>query len=65
MGDMRNVALPEELCSTAEKRFAHRFGSLEELLTATLQQLVRDDALRMDENEQQIIEARLKGLGYI
>jgi hypothetical protein len=38
---------------------------LEELLTATLNELLRDDALRMDEQEQQIIEARLKALGYV
>jgi len=61
----RSVALPEELCSAAEQKFAHRFGGLEELLTAALEELVRDDALKMDEKEEKIIEERLKGLGYI
>jgi hypothetical protein len=65
MDGKRSVALPEELCLTVEKKFAHRFGGLEELLTAALEELGRDDALKMDEKEQQIIEERLKGLGYI
>ena len=65
MDPLRTVALPEDLCCTIEKKFAHRFAGLDELLAAVLQDLVRDDALQMDEKEQQIIEDRLKGLGYI
>jgi len=65
MDAVRTVVLREDLCSAAERRFAHRFGGFEELLTAALEELVRDDALQMDEKEQQIIEERLKGLGYI
>lgn len=65
MDDMRQIILPEELCRAAEEKFSHRFGTLEELLIATLNELLRDDALRMDEQEQQIIEARLKALGYV
>lgn len=61
----RKLALPEELCSAAEQKFAHRFGGLEELLTAVLSEIVRDDALKMDQQEQRVIEERLKGLGYI
>jgi Arc/MetJ-type ribon-helix-helix transcriptional regulator len=65
MDEMRNIALPEQLCRAAEERFSHRFGSLEEFLTAALNELLRDDALRMDEREQQIVEERLKALGYV
>ncbi len=65
MDRVRSVALPENLCGAAEQKFARRFGSLDELLTAALEELVRDDAVKMDEKEQQIIEERLKGLGYI
>lgn len=65
MDAVRTVVLREDLCNAAAQRFAHRFGGLEELLTAVLEELVRDDALQMDEKEQQIIEERLKGLGYI
>jgi hypothetical protein len=65
MDGKRTIALPEDLCNAAEQKFAHRFGGLEELLTAVLVELGREDALKMDEKEQQIIEERLKGLGYI
>jgi hypothetical protein len=30
-----------------------------------LKELVRDDGVRLDQKEQEIIEERLKGLGYI
>jgi Arc/MetJ-type ribon-helix-helix transcriptional regulator len=65
MDEMRNIALPEQLCRAAEERFSHRFGSLEEFLKAALNELLRDDTLRMDEREQQIVEERLKALGYV
>jgi hypothetical protein len=65
MNETRKVILPEQLCRVAEEKFSHRFGSLEEFLTTVLSELLRDDALRMDEQEQQIIEARLKALGYV
>jgi hypothetical protein len=65
MNEIRKIALPEPLCRAAEEKFSQRFGTLEELLTATLNELLRDDALRMDQHEQQIIEARLKALGYV
>jgi hypothetical protein len=62
---MRTVNLPVELCSQAEKKFGQRFGTLEQLLEYVLLELVRDDAFRADENEQRIIEQRLKDLGYL
>jgi hypothetical protein len=65
MNEMRQLALPEELCRSAEERFSHRFATVEELLTAALNELLRDEAQQMDEHEQQIIEARLKALGYV
>jgi hypothetical protein len=63
--DVREVRLPAELCNDAERRFAARFGSLEELLVHVLQELLRDKAAQMDEGERQVIEQRLKDLGYI
>jgi hypothetical protein len=65
MSEMRKIILPEELCRAAELKFSQRFDTLEELLTATLNELLRDDAVRMDEQEQQIVEARLRALGYV
>ena len=65
MTETRRIVLPEELCRAAEAKFSHRFGSLEEFLTAAMNKLLCDDARRMDEREQEIIEARLKALGYV
>ena len=63
--NVRQVRLPAELCRQAEARYAARHGSLEQFLIHVLQELVRDDAAQMDLAEQQIIEARLRDLGYV
>ncbi len=63
--DVREVRLPAELCTDAERRFAARFGSLEDLLVFVLRELLRDGAVQMDQAEQRVIEQRLKDLGYI
>jgi hypothetical protein len=62
---MRTINLPAELCSRAEKKFAPRFSTLEQLLEYVLRELVRDDAAQTDEREQRMIEQRLKDLGYL
>jgi hypothetical protein len=63
--EMRDVRLPADLCDDAERRFAGRFGSLEEFLIFVLRELLRDQAAQMDQAEQRVIEQRLKDLGYI
>ena len=65
MDALRNVSLPEELCRSAEEKFSQRFESVDALLAAILEQLVRNDASNMDERELEIIEQRLRGLGYV
>jgi Arc/MetJ-type ribon-helix-helix transcriptional regulator len=61
----RNIAVPEELCRRAEEKFADRFSSTDELIVFLLRELLRNDALKMDEQEQKMIEERLRGLGYV
>ena len=61
----REIHLPAALCTAVERKFGQRFGSLEETVSAILSRLLLDDAMIMDAREQQIIEERLKGLGYI
>jgi hypothetical protein len=65
MTAMREIRLPAELCDQAEKKFSGRFGSVEDLLTSVLQELLRDNASQADEAEQKIVEDRLRDLGYI
>lgn len=63
--DMRQLQLPSHLCKAAEEKYGNRFGTLEQFLIHVLEQLLRDDARKMDQEEQRIIEERLKDLGYI
>ncbi|HEY4905394.1 MAG TPA: hypothetical protein VIH89_18090 [Candidatus Sulfotelmatobacter sp.] len=65
MSEMREVRLPVDLCASAEKKFKGRFGTLEELLTFVLQELLREDSSQADQAEQKIVEERLRELGYI
>ncbi len=62
--EMRDLRLPLDLCQAAEEKYKKRFGTLEQFLTHVLEQLVLDDG-KMDQDEQRIIEERLKDLGYI
>jgi hypothetical protein len=63
--EMRSVQIPSDLYAQAEKKFGPRFGSVDELVSFTLRELVRDDAAQMDEAERRMVEERLRDLGYI
>ena len=65
MNELRNVSLPEGLCAKTEQKFGSRFGTLEQFLSSVMAELVRDEAATMDQREHEIIEQRLKALGYI
>ncbi len=65
VSEFREVRLPADLCAAAEKQFAGRFGSVDELVTFLLQELLRGDTVALDAAEQQAVEQRLKDLGYI
>ena len=49
----------------AEKFMTGRFESLEALISFLLQEVVKDDVSKFDQAEEQMIEQRLKDLGYI
>jgi hypothetical protein len=65
MTQYRTVHLPEDLCVAAEKFAAGQFESLEKLVAFLLQEIVKDDGTKFDQAEEQMIEQRLKDLGYI
>ena len=65
MTQYRTVNLPEDLCGAAEKLLTGRFDSLEALVNFLLQEIVKDDARKFDQAEEQMIEQRLRDLGYI
>jgi hypothetical protein len=57
----RQVSLPDALCGAIERRF----GNLESFLTFVMNEVLRDQAAVLDQNEQRIVEERLRELGYI
>lgn len=65
MSELREIRVPEDLCVAAEKKFGGRFGSLDELVTFLLRELVSGDTVEMDRAEQTAVEQRLKDLGYL
>ena len=65
MTEMREVRLPADLCSAAEKKFSQSFANLEELLTFILRDLSLDQASQLDQAEQRLVEERLRELGYL
>jgi phosphoenolpyruvate-protein kinase (PTS system EI component) len=62
---VRTVQLPSELCASAEKKFGSRFADIEDLLRYVLGELLRDDEMRLSQVEQEIVEKRLRDLGYV
>lgn len=61
----RQISLPEDLCVAAEQRFGGKFQSVEALIEFVLRELLRDDARKLDKQEKEILEQRLRDLGYI
>jgi hypothetical protein len=57
----RQVSLPEPLCIAVEQRF----GNLESFLTFVMGEVLRDEAAVLDQNEQRLVEERLRELGYL
>jgi hypothetical protein len=65
VSDFRSVRLPEELCAQAERWLKGRFDSLEALITFALQEIVNQDDGKLDEQEEEMVQQRLRDLGYI
>ncbi|HYM79318.1 MAG TPA: hypothetical protein VE377_25300 [Candidatus Dormibacteraeota bacterium] len=62
---LRTVQLPEDLCVQAESWLKGRFDSLEGLLSFLLAEIVKDDGAKLDQHEEEIVQQRLRDLGYI
>jgi hypothetical protein len=61
----RSVQLSADLCELAETRYQSTFGSVEQLLESVLTELLRDDAAKLNQAETQLVEQRLRDLGYL
>ncbi len=65
MSELREIRLPSDLCAAAERRFGSKFGSVDELVTFLLRELMREDTFDMDQADQAAVEQRLRDLGYL
>lgn len=65
MAEYRTVRLPEELCRRAEKWQQGRFADLEALLVFMLEEIIKGETDKLDREEVEMVEQRLKDLGYI
>lgn len=65
MQEMRPVRLPAKLCAETESRWGARFGSIDELLMFLLKEINDSECERLDKEEEQAVEQRLRDLGYI
>ena len=65
MTELRIVNLPADLCERAEKKFGGSFDSVEQMLEYILTDLLREDAAQADQQEQSVLEQRLRDLGYL
>jgi hypothetical protein len=65
VSDFRSVRLSEELCEEAEHWMEGRFDSLEALVTFILREIVTDDGGKLDQQEEEMVQQRLRDLGYI
>ena len=61
----RNVRLPEGLCSEADAWLKGRFESLDALIIFALQEIIKDESAKLDQEEEEMVQQRLKDLGYI
>jgi hypothetical protein len=61
----RTIQLPQSLCEMVEKQVLGKFPDLESLIIFILERLTDDDGLQFDEQEEQIIQNRLRELGYL
>lgn len=61
----REISLPEDLCASAERRFAARYEGLEGFIEFVLREILRDDVEELDKAEKSVLEKRLRDLGYL
>jgi hypothetical protein len=62
----REVRLPAQLCESAEQLLkGTNFPTLEELLAFVLRELTAHSSAKFEEQERQMIEQRLRDLGYL
>ena len=62
---LRTLQLPEELCVKGEVWLKGRFDSIEGLLSFLLEEIIKEEGAKLDQREEEIVQQRLRDLGYI
>lgn len=65
MTHYRTVQLPEDVCAQAEQWLNGRFDNIEALIDFLLREIMKDDGSSLDQREEEIVQQRLRDLGYI
>lgn len=65
MNSYRTLRLPEELCEEAEGWMKGRFESLEALIAFALREIIQDEGSKLDQQEEEMVQQRLRDLGYM
>lgn len=65
MTQYRTVQLPEDVCAQAEEWLKGRFDNIEALIDFLLREIMKDDGSTLDQREEEIVQQRLRDLGYI
>jgi len=65
MSTPRQIRLSEEVCLAAERKFVPQFENLESLVEFVLRELIEDKGEALDRAEQELLEQRLRDLGYV
>jgi hypothetical protein len=63
--ETREIRIPADLYSAAEKKYGASFHSVDELVIFLLRELTSGDTAALDQADQQVVEERLRDLGYI
>jgi hypothetical protein len=65
MTQYRTVQLSEDVCAQAEQWLNGRFDNIEALIDFLLREIMKDDGSTLDQREEEIVQQRLRDLGYI
>ena len=65
MTQYRTLQLPADVCAQADQWLNGRFDNIEALIDFLLREIMKDDGSTLDQREEEIVQQRLRDLGYI
>jgi hypothetical protein len=65
MNDYREIRIDADLYDAAKEKFGKSFDTIDGLVAFLLRELVQGDTVDLDRADQQLVEERLRDLGYM